>query len=93
MTTSAPNDPFLYSLARRRVGLQRRAITHLVLIAFLTLAWYLTSGPGHPFWPGWAALGLGLGLTIRYTKLYVIPRTGAVEREYENLATTRPPSK
>jgi hypothetical protein len=84
-----PRNERLYALAHQRVRFRYRAITYAIVLAFLTAIWYLTSGPRTPFWPGYAAIGFGIGLAIRFTKAYLLTGAGSVDREYEKLTDKR----
>jgi hypothetical protein len=84
-TPTQPRDDARYELARERVLLRQRALSYLLIFLFLSLVWYVTARPGAPFWPLYAGFGLGIGLVVRFTRYYLLPGAGSVEREYERL--------
>lgn len=81
--TTPNRNEVLWHLAHRRVAFRRKALTSLGLILFLTAVWYF-SNPRAPFWPAWAALGISIGLIVRFVKAY-FPTPNAAENEYQKL--------
>lgn len=90
MTNSTPpqKDPQLWELARKRAGFKSHLGTYLVIITFLWVIWYFTTGKadrgGLP-WAAWPTIGWGIGILFHYLSAYAYPGAGSVEREYEKL--------
>ena len=78
-------DRVLWNIAKRRAAFKRSAITYVVINGFLIAIWYLTSGPNSYFWPIWALLGWGLGITMQYFGAYHGDKIFTAEKEYEKL--------
>ncbi len=83
-------NPELWELAQRRASFKSHLLTYLIVNTFLWAIWYFTmlhegrSSNTYP-WPIWSTLGWGIGLVFHYAGAYVIPKSNAVENEYNKL--------
>jgi hypothetical protein len=78
-------DEQLWRIAKRRAGFKHAAIAYFVVNAFLIGVWYFSAGPQTYFWPKWALLGWGIGLTFQYFDAYYGNSLFSAEGEYEKL--------
>jgi hypothetical protein len=89
-------DPELWELAEKRAGFKSHLVSYVIVNAFLWALWYFTGSPdreldlgtwsGHHYpWPIWPTLGWGIGLAFHYASVYILPKSNAVEKEYEKL--------
>jgi len=87
-STPEGKDPQQCDLARRRTSFKTHLATYIVINLFLWILWYFTgadkNGSGIP-WPAWTTGGWGIGLVFHYIGAYVIPKSNAVDNEYEKL--------
>lgn len=91
-STDGDKDPRLWEIARRRANFKSGLLTYFIVIPFLWVIWFLTSGRngshGWP-WPIWPTLGWGLGMLFQYFRAYMHTEANSAEREYEKLTNKR----
>lgn len=83
------NDENLRRIALRRVNFRKSLYSYIVLIAFMWIIWWLTTGritgfTGYP-WPVWVMLGWGISLVMKYLKAYKGSKKDLAEEEYKKL--------
>ena len=83
----AGKDAQLWEIAHQRASFKRHLITYLIMSVFFWVVWYFSGGyDAHSIpWPAWPMLGWGVGVAFHYINAYVLPKSNAIEREYEKL--------
>jgi hypothetical protein len=84
MIDPAPRNEKLWKMALRRAAFKKHAFVYFVVIGFLWVLWYFTSGFGSYPWPVWATGGWGIALLLHYWSAH---RDNAydVQNEYDKL--------
>ncbi|HSU51879.1 MAG TPA: 2TM domain-containing protein [Segetibacter sp.] len=83
------NDENLRRIAMRRVNFRKSLYSYIVLIAFMWIIWWMTTGrttgfTGYP-WPVWVMLGWGVSLIMQYLKAYGGSKKDLTDQEYIKL--------
>lgn len=85
--TPAGKDAQLWEIAHQRASFKRHLVTYLIMSVFFWIVWYFSGE--HDIrsfpWPIWPMLGWGIGVAFHYINAYVLPKSNAIEREYEKL--------
>jgi hypothetical protein len=68
------NDESLRRIALKRANFRKHLSSYIVVMLFLWVIWWFTTGKitgftGYP-WPMWLMLGWGVSLVIQYFKAY-----------------------
>lgn len=87
-------DDKLWQLAKKRAHFQRSLASYFIVIGFLWIVWWFTTGhhgrhSGVP-WPVWVMIGWGIGLLFQYLNAYGGSKKDLVEKEYEKLKNKNP---
>ena len=86
---SGTNDDPLWRIARKRADFRKSLYSYIIVMVFLWVIWWITTGritgfTGYP-WPVWVMLGWGVSLAMQYFKAYKGGRKELAEEEYEKL--------
>lgn len=81
-------DRQLWHTAKKRVGFKRHLATYLIINTMFWFIWYFTDANedegGFP-WPVWPMFGWGIGLVFNFVDAFVLPKSNAIEKEFEKL--------
>lgn len=77
-------NEMLWAAAQKRTKFKTSLMSYLMVNTFLIGVWVL--GDRDHFWPMWVILGWGLGLVIKYLKVYHFGEIFSAEKEYEKLS-------
>lgn len=87
-------DDKLWLLAKKRAGFQRSLASYFIVVGFLWVLWWFTSGQNGSNtripWPIWITIGWGIGLLFQYLNAYGGGKKELVEKEYEKLKNKNP---
>ncbi|MDQ6812481.1 MAG: 2TM domain-containing protein [Bacteroidota bacterium] len=83
------NDNKLWRIARQRADFRRALYSYIIVIFFMWVIWWMTTGRitgfnGYP-WPVWVMLGWGVSLAMQYFKAYHGNQKDLADKEYEKL--------
>ena len=83
------NDDRLWRIARQRAQFRKSLYSYVVVILFMWVIWWITTGrvtgfTGYP-WPVWVMLGWGVSLAMQYFKAYQGNKRDLADEEYQKL--------
>ena len=83
------NDDRLWRIARKRAEFRKSLYAYIVVIVFLWVIWWITTGritglTGYP-WPMWVMLGWGVSLVMQYIKAYIGNKRDLANEEFQKL--------
>ena len=94
MESNQPRDEQLWRIAKKRAGFKRSLLVYVIIIAFLWVIWWFSSGrrdgewDGIP-WPLWVMFGWGIAIVMQYFNAYGGKGGDLVESEYRRLKEER----
>lgn len=84
-------DEKLWQLATQRANFKGKVLSYLAVNAFLWILWWITTYNNDTEhieripWPAWVTLGWGLGLLIKYVKIFHTNAGDSIQQEYDKL--------
>ena len=79
------NEPDIYSEARRRVSEKAKFYKHLYFfLIFNGILFIMALFRGRPFMPMTVALFWGIGVVFHYLKVFGLPGSGILSKEWED---------
>ena len=71
--------------AKKRIGFKSHLFSYLIIIPFLWVLWFITSGADSYKWPIWPTIGWAVALAFHYASVYHMDSVFSVEKEMDKL--------
>ncbi|HQV77579.1 MAG TPA: 2TM domain-containing protein [Chitinophagales bacterium] len=81
-------DEKLWQMATERAKFKRTMLMFLVFNLFLWCIWWFTKNENQNElipWPAWATLGWGIGMLMKYIRVYHSTDETSIQKEYDKL--------